>query len=126
MTTVDPVGLARAISAIRWALPNGWQVRLGMAWSMEHDCVMFTLWLDEHQQGWSTWLMEREGIDTIINLIAKAKAYVDECMASCIPDQGNVIPKPSKCHVTRGGDTERYPHPEGKDSAPERKVGWRQ
>ena len=91
---------SRGVRSIAMNIPEGWKVKVAGAWSPMHVDFLWTVWLDESVMGWSGW---HSSVDPW-ELKDWARAYVDECMASCVPDQGNGIPTPSRCDVTQGGD----------------------
>lgn len=64
------------------SLPEGWKVRVARAWSPLHDDVLWTMWLDEPVMGWSEWHSSTD----LSDLVDWANGYVDECMATCLPD----------------------------------------
>jgi len=65
-------------------LPFNWDVKVASSYSPMHYCVMHTMWLDERTMGWSEW----RTAETWEELVTWARGYVDECMASCLPDTG--------------------------------------
>lgn len=77
--------------AIARRLPDGWRVKVAKAWSMAHDAVLWTIWLDEPSMGWSEWHASTDPGD----LLVWALGYVDQCMASCLPDTG-LVPRQDK------------------------------
>lgn len=77
-------GATSAAVAIRGQLPMGWMVTLSQAYSPHHLDVMITIWVCEATMGWKAWHCAR----TLDELVTWALGYVDECMASCVPDEG--------------------------------------
>lgn len=73
-------------TTIEYCLPLGWKTKVASAFSMAHDCLMWTVWLDEPEMGWSHWFITPEPS----TVMATARAYVDECMAGCVPDMASV------------------------------------
>ena len=118
------IQLERRVDVIASVLPDGWRVRLAGTYSEERLCVTFALSLSEWRMGWSAVLCS----DDPETLLSMAVGYVDGCMAATLPDQGECIgrwgyceacqdihwnkpvPKPSKCHVTRGEDKREWLH----------------
>lgn len=104
--------LAAAVTA---DLPEGWTIPdIHARHRMDIDSVVVTATLTEPVMGWETLLHATCWVtqDATAELVQQAKAFVDECMAGCLPtiessdpvSPENGIPKPSKCPDTQGGD----------------------
>ena len=71
-----------ACRIIEHELPDGWTVtKIAGAYSMAHECVMYTAWMQEDTMGWDEWCMGAN----LNELMAASKAVVDRLMLSTVP-----------------------------------------